>query len=274
MVVFPHAKINLGLHITERRPDGYHNIETVFCPVGIYDALEAIPFAGGTTSLEVSGSAGVPAGPENLCLQACRLLEEEHALPPLKIHLHKNIPAGAGLGGGSSDGAFTLKLLNGLFRLGLGQEELAGLARRLGSDCAFFLEGSPAFAFGKGDEFSALELDLSAYCLTVVMPAVQVSTAAAYAGVSPKKPFNSLQMLLRAPVEEWRHTVGNDFEKSVFRKFPVIAAIKEELYRSGAIYASMSGSGAAVYGIFREKTPLPRLEKDCRVFYGVQERER
>lgn len=276
MVVFPNAKINIGLHITEKRSDGYHNIETVFYPVKIYDALEILPHAeGDALEFTVSGEGGLAAGglvsgEDNLCVRAYRLLEKNHSLPPVKMHLHKNIPSGAGLGGASSDAVHTLLLLDKLFTLGLSQEEFGNCARRLGSDCAFFLENRPVFAMGKGDEFSPAELDLGDHCLVVVMPEeVEVSTAQAYAGVSPRKSPVFLPEQLKAQFETWRSAVKNDFEKQIFRKYPVIATIKEALYGAGAVYASMSGSGAAVYGIFREKPELLDLERDCRVFYDV-----
>lgn len=266
MVVFPNAKINIGLAVTEKRADGYHNIETVFYPVKVYDALEVIesPVSGFSSS-----GIAVPGDDNNLCLKAWSLLRDRYQLPPVKIHLHKNIPVGAGLGGGSADAAFTLKLLNRFFKLGLSEDELETLARQLGSDCAFFIRNEPAFAFGKGDEFGAVALDLSDYYLALVMPPVQVPTAEAYQGTNPEKPANSLQILINTPVDQWKHTISNDFEKSIFSRFPLIASVKEELYRQGALYASMSGSGAAVYGIFKEVTELPGLESACRVFYGV-----
>ncbi|HYH56203.1 MAG TPA: 4-(cytidine 5'-diphospho)-2-C-methyl-D-erythritol kinase, partial [Anseongella sp.] len=254
MIIFPYAKINIGLHITGKRADGYHNIETVLYPLKISDALEIIPSSGPALEFTLTDEDGLVAGEDNLCVKAYRALEKAYSLSPVKMHLHKNIPSGAGLGGGSSDAAHTLALLNQLFELKLSKDKLQEHARLLGSDCAFFLENRPVFASGRGDELSPAELDLGAYCITVVMPRLKVATAAAYAEARPRQPAASLQEQLQIPPGEWRETVKNDFEESVFEKFPGIASVKETLYSYGAEYASMSGSGAAVYGIFREKT--------------------
>ncbi|QEC53118.1 4-diphosphocytidyl-2-C-methyl-D-erythritol kinase [Anseongella ginsenosidimutans] len=270
MTVFPNAKINIGLTITGKRSDGYHNIETVLYPLKIYDVLEIIPNPDGEgLEFSISGESLAIPEEENLCVKAFRLLEERYRLPAVKMHLHKDIPSGAGLGGGSSDAAYTLRLLNDLFGLGISREGLKDYARLLGSDCAFFIDNEPVYAFGKGDDFRPVRVDLSDYFLVVVMPDLAIATARAYAGVRPRKPLFSLEAKSSNPPEEWKALVQNDFEETIFKEFPELSGIKESLYAAGALYASMSGSGAAVYGIFREKVHLPELEGDCRVFYDA-----
>jgi len=270
MTVFPHAKINIGLHVIAKLADGYHRIETVLYPVKIHDVLEMIPHRRGKSlEFSVSGDASPLAVEDNLCVKAFRLLEKRFDLPPVKMHLHKTIPSGAGLGGGSSDAAYTLRLANELFGLGMHDTELAGLARQLGSDCAFFIDDRPAYAFGKGDQLRTSAVDLSGCFLVVVMPPHQVSTAAAYRQVVPRRADHSLEQSCMADPSTWKGRIRNDFEATVFRDFPVLPEIKDMLYREGAVYASMSGSGAALYGIFPEKVALPALERECRVFYDV-----
>ena len=258
MTVHPPAKINIGLSVTGKRPDGFHNIETVFYPVSLCDTLHVEKNTGANVSgkldfrcdgIELSGNDIS----ENLCCKAYNLLDADYDLPPAGIRLHKVIPVGAGLGGGSSDAAHTLLALNDLFQLRIPDEELARYASRLGSDCAFFLHGAPAFGSGKGDILEPIALSLAGYYIVLVKPPVFVSTADAYQGVTPRKALCHLPETLQAPVSEWRHTVFNDFEESVFKKFPKISRIKERLYREGAVYAAMSGSGSCVYGIFEEK---------------------
>ena len=267
MIIFPNAKINIGLNITERRPDGYHNLETIFYPVKITDVLEVIP--ADVLSFESSG-LDIPGRMEdNLCIRGYQLLKKDHDLPPVKIHLHKHIPIGAGLGGGSADAAFFIKLMNEKFDLGLSVGEMQGYARTLGADCAFFIENKPVFAFEKGDEFESIRLDLSKYSLVLVMPPVQVSTAEAFRGVKPAMPKDSLMDLIYLPVTEWKKHIKNDFEESIFKNNAEIRGVKASLYQAGALYASMSGSGASVFGIF-EKTPdLSFLEDANQVFYDI-----
>lgn len=267
MITFPNAKINIGLNITERRPDGYHNLETVFYPVQIKDALEVIESDG--LKFETSGIS-IPGNVEhNLCLKVYQLLKADFDLPPVSIHLHKHIPIGAGLGGGSADAAFFIKLLNEKFQLQLTQEQMTEYVRPLGADCAFFIENKPVYAFEKGDRFEPVELDLSAYHIAVAMPPVYVSTAEAYQGVRPKLAAHSLQEVVGLPVQEWKHCVQNDFEKHIIANHPLIGKVKDSLYEAGALYACMSGSGASVFGIFDEQPDLIALEKTCRVFYNV-----
>lgn len=257
MVVFPPCKINLGLNILSKRPDGYHAIETCFYPVPWTDILEIIP------SLQFSfQTTGLPATinpEENLCVKAYRLLQQDFPMGPVHMHLHKIIPSGAGLGGGSSDAAYALRLLNQTFKLGLSGDDLQVYASRLGSDCAFFIESKPALGTGRGDELHSVEVNLSHKFVVLVKPEVHVSTADAYAGVAPGPPAGNLQEILKQDMSTWRNTLVNDFEESVFKKYPEIASIKARLYELGATYASMSGSGAAVFGIFQHEVN-PHLE--------------
>lgn len=248
MIRFAPCKINLGLHVVEKRPDGYHNLETCFYPVPWCDVVEVVPAAELTFSM--SGRE-VPGPPDtNLCLRAYGLLQKEFSLPPVAIHLHKVVPTGAGLGGGSADGAHTLRALNDVFDLQLSREALLPFAARLGSDCAFFLYDEPMLGTGRGEVLSPLPVSLKDYFLVLVKPELHVSTAEAYAGIVPRQPARELVAVLREPVTTWRNLLMNDFEHTVFQKFPEIAAIKSTLYQQGAVYAAMSGSGAAVFGLF------------------------
>ncbi len=267
MINFPNAKINIGLNIVNRRSDGYHNLETVFYPVRIKDALEVIEadeLKFTSSGLAIPGNAD-----ENLCLKAYHLISKDAAIPPVHIHLHKHIPIGAGLGGGSADAAFFIKLMNDKFDLKFSIEQMENYARQLGADCAFFIRNRPAFASGKGDVFKPLDLDLSSYYLVLVMPPVQVSTLYAYSEVKPQAPKQSLEELIKLPVEDWKHVIKNDFESFVFKSHSSISRIKVALYDSDALYSSMSGSGSSVYGIFKEEITLPDLDKTNKVFYGV-----
>ena len=252
MITYPNAKINLGLNIVEKRPDGYHNLETIFYPIKLQDALEVNLLEGeGDYALNVSGTP-IEGEPENnLVVKAYRLLKKDFPnMPAIDIHMYKHIPTGAGLGGGSADAAFMIKLLNDKFNLQLSTEKMEEYATRLGADCAFFVRDQPVFATGIGNIFEPIELSLKGYHLVLVKPDIFVSTKDAYANVTPKHPETSLKEIIQAPIETWKKTMKNDFEESVFMKFPEIAAIKDRLYDLGAVYASMSGSGSAVYGIF------------------------
>ncbi len=254
MVAFPHCKINLGLHVISKREDGYHSIETCFYPVPWTDILEVIPSKEFTFTS--SGSVIPGKDEDNLCVKAYQLLQKQFNLEPVKIHLHKVLPTGAGLGGGSSDGAFTLRLLNSVFDLKLSTIQLKEHAALLGSDCAFFVEDKPMLGSGRGEELTELQLSLKGYYLVLVKPDIHVSTAEAYAGVKPHQPDQTISEILTYPITEWKNFLANDFEKSVFKKYPSIEVIRKELYSHGAIYASMSGSGSSVYGIFQSKTDL------------------
>ncbi|MCD8237129.1 MAG: 4-(cytidine 5'-diphospho)-2-C-methyl-D-erythritol kinase [Prevotellaceae bacterium] len=254
MIVYPNAKINIGLNVVERRPDGYHNLETVFYPINLQDAIEikniegAVPECG--YQLKVSGTILDGTPEDNLVVKAYKLLKKDFGLPPVSIFVYKHIPTGAGLGGGSSDAAFTIKMLNERFGLGLDVKQMEAYSAELGADCAFFIENKPVFATGIGNVFHDLSLSLSGKSLVLVRPDIFVSTRDAYAAVVPHRPDVSLPELLSKPLETWKDTVVNDFEASVFPKYPEIAAIKDKLYDMGAVYASMSGSGSSVYGIF------------------------
>lgn len=264
MITFPNAKINLGLNIVEKRPDGYHNLETVFYPVPIEDALEITgrkDAEGGKCHLKQSGMAIGGNADDNLVVKAYRLLDKDFHLPPIDIHLYKHIPSGAGLGGGSADAAFMLKMLDKHFALHLSREQLEAYAARLGADCAFFINNRPTFAEGIGNVFTPLNISLEGYWIGIVKPDIFVSTRDAFARVSPKCPEISLKEAVLQPVEEWKELIVNDFEESVFPQFPAIADIKQELYRLGAVYASMSGSGSSVYGLFKSQ-----VEGFCQLF--------
>ncbi|RYE10778.1 MAG: 4-(cytidine 5'-diphospho)-2-C-methyl-D-erythritol kinase [Sphingobacteriaceae bacterium] len=267
MIVFPNAKINIGLNVVSKRADDYHNLETIFYPIKIYDALEVVlseEMAFTSSGIPIPGDAA-----NNLCLKAYALIKQDFNLPPVKTHLHKNIPIGAGLGGGSADCGFFIKVLNEICLLNLSAESMTNYARTLGADCAFFIDNQPVFAFNKGDQFEDLQLDLSAYHLVLVMPPVHVATAEAYSGVQPALSKLDLRSSLKLPVSDWKTQIKNDFERSVFQHHPQILSVKEALYQSGALYAAMSGSGASVFGIFSKKPDLCELEVANRVFYGV-----
>lgn len=261
MITFPNAKINIGLYVVEKRPDGYHNLETVFYPVGLQDALE-VNRAGtpaGICQLRVSGTLLDGDAEDNLVVKAYRLLEKDYALPPVDIHLFKHIPAGAGLGGGSADAAFMLKLMNEKCALRLTVAQLEDYAARLGADCAFFIKNKPVFATGIGNVFTPLSLSLCGYYIVLVKPDIFVSTRDAFARIRPKCPDTPLLEAVARPMETWKDCLKNDFEEGVFFKYPEIAAVKDRLYDLGAVYASMSGSGSAVYGIFR--SPVENVDE-------------
>ncbi len=253
MLRFPNAKINLGLHIIRRRPEGFHDLETVFYPVTqVRDALEIVPAGDEGGDLVLSG---LPVGGDvygNLVWRAYTMLRERYPsqVPALDIFLHKAIPMGAGLGGGSADAAFALRMINDHAGLGLDGAALEAFALELGSDCPFFIRNSPQFATGRGEIMEPVSVDLSAFRIEVVSPGVHVSTRAAFSRVAPKPSTFDLRTLGELPVKEWKSVLHNDFEESVFAQFPQIAKVKERLYAEGAIYASMSGSGSAVYGVF------------------------
>ena len=269
MITFPNAKINLGLNITAKRPDGYHNLETVFYPVPIEDALEIHvqhnstdkKFALHQAGMEITGNAE-----DNLVVKAYLLLDKEFNLPPVDIHLYKHIPSGAGLGGGSSDAAFMLKLLNERFELKLTNEKLEEYAATLGADCAFFIKNTPTYAEGIGNIFSPLSLSLKGYQILLVKPDIFVSTREAFSLVRPHTPEYSLKEIITHPISEWKEQMVNDFETSVFPQYPVIGEIKEELYKNGAIYAAMSGSGSSVFGLFAPDITIPNINFGERSF--------
>lgn len=250
MILFPPAKINLGLNILGKRPDGYHEIETCMYPIHWTDVLELLPddkFKFIQTGFTVDCSQE-----DNLCVKAFRLMQKHFAVPNVLMHLRKNIPMGAGLGGGSSDAAFVLRGLNDLFSLGATNDELKSMASELGSDCPFFIEDKVQLAQGRGEIMNEIELDLSEYFLKVVHPDIHVGTKEAYANVRFPESTVSLTGLLRQPIATWKHTIENSFEATVISKHSRIGTLKSEMYAEGAIYAAMSGSGSSVFGIFNE----------------------
>lgn len=268
MITFPNAKINLGLNIVEKRPDGYHNLETIFYPINLQDALEVTRRENNDKeyTLHISGSPLEGEPEDNLVVKAYKLLKKDYpGLLPVDIHMYKHIPAGAGLGGGSSDAACMIKLLNDKFLLGLSTERMEEYAVKLGADCAFFIRNKPVFATGIGNLFEPVELSLKGYHIILIKPDIFVSTRDAFAEIKPVRPAVSLKEIVKQPMETWKNSMKNDFEDSVFKKFPEIAAIKDELYDLGAVYAAMSGSGSSVYGIF--KAPIENVEdKFCGCF--------
>lgn len=255
MVVFPHCKINLGLFVTEKRADGFHNIETIFYPTTLCDILEIVK-AEGNSKLTVTGIE-TGSAEDNLCTKAYKLLQRDFKIGPVHMHLHKHIPVGSGLGGGSSDAVYTLKALNELFDLQFTDAQYFKYARQLGSDCSFFVNRLPQLAFEKGDIFKPVNLALADYYLVIIVPDISVNTAQAYSKIKPLNSRETLHKIISLPIQEWRYELYNDFEFVIFKMYPEIAAIKDALYKQGAIYASMSGSGSSVYGIFEE---MPVLE--------------
>ena len=265
MVTFPNAKINLGLDVVARRPDGYHNLETVFYPIPLCDILEITP-------------AEEPDAPEytftmynamfdgddndNLVVRAYKTLAADHKLPKVQMSLYKNIPTGAGLGGGSADAAFALKMINSMAGLELSNEKLEEYAATIGADCAFFIKNEPAYATGIGNILTPTSCDISGYTLVLVKPDIHISTKDAYALVTPAAAETPLTDIVSHPVDEWRGVMKNDFEKSVFAKHPSMEKIKEKLYAMGAVYASMSGSGSSFFGIFKEEQELENIKKE------------
>lgn len=269
MLVFPNCKINLGLHVTKKRPDGYHDIETVFYPINWCDALEVIEnkmtgaprFSWSQSGIPISGDIE-----ENLIYKAWKLICDLRDLPPLSVHLHKVLPMGAGLGGGSSDAAHFINLLNTKFDLNMSDSTRSGLASQLGSDCAFFIHNHPVFAEGRGELFSPLSVDLSRYYILLVYPGIHSNTREAYEGLTPQAPKHDLRTTLSTePVSAWKQQLVNDFEPSIFKKYPEIKELKERLYAEGAVYTSLSGSGSSVFGIF-DREPVINLPHSCLSF--------
>ena len=274
MILFPNCKINLGLSILDKRPDGYHRIESVMYPVLIRDAAEVLPFSPyGKESRNLAcefTASGIPIpGPSsgNLCLKAWELLKKDFPdLPAVRMHLHKSIPIGAGLGGGSSDGAIMLLMLNQQFNLNLTANQLMDYAGRLGSDCPFFILNKPCFATGRGEQLQPIVLDLSAYSIVLVDPRIHISTAWAFSQVKPSEKKISVKTIIAKPVETWKNRLINDFEEPIFNVHPELAEIKQQMYAAGAIYAAMTGSGATIAGIFPSKPEgLPGLANHYRV---------
>jgi 4-diphosphocytidyl-2-C-methyl-D-erythritol kinase len=269
MIVFPNAKINLGLRILRKRPDGFHDLESAFLPVGLTDMLEIVPAAGDNpVKLNPLTVTGIPlkATDDNLCIRAHRLLWEKHGIPSVKLHLHKKIPTGAGLGGGSSDAAFTLLALNKMFGLSLDVPVLKEYALMIGSDCPFFILNQPSLATGRGEQLEPLHVDLSGYTIVLVLPGIMVDTAMAYKMIIPEEKGPAVKEVIRLAPEEWNGRLVNHFELPVIEKYPEIGGFKQALYDSGAVYASMSGSGSAVFGLFRDTPDLPAEINRCPLY--------
>ncbi len=267
MIFFPNCKINLGLHILRKRTDGFHDLETVFYPIPYYDALEIIETDSEETILTTSG-IDIGSNPaENICLKAYHLLDQDFVLPPVKIHLHKAIPIGAGLGGGSADGTFTLLLLNKKFGLNIPAEKLAQYALQLGSDCPFFVKNKPSYATQKGEILEAINLDLSLYKIALINPQININTGWAFSQIQPKESRKSILEIIQQPIDSWKNDLVNDFEDPIFEQFPQVKETKEQLYKDGAAYASMSGSGSSVYGLFPKNVDV---EFDLPVNYFIQ----
>ncbi|MDA3866132.1 MAG: 4-(cytidine 5'-diphospho)-2-C-methyl-D-erythritol kinase [Salinivirgaceae bacterium] len=260
MVVFPNAKINLGLHVTKKRPDGFHEIESVMYAIPFSDILEILPAQ--TTTVKTTGLVPDDCPTENnLIYKAWQLMHRQYKIPSVAMRLHKNIPSGAGLGGGSADAAFTITTLNSLFDLKLASKEMEELAAELGSDCPFFIKNTPSLATGRGNILSPINISLRGYYLLLVVPKLHISTPEAYGGITPKKPKNRLCEIISEPCDTWKSTLVNDFENHLFLNHPKLHEIKQTLYAMGASYASMSGSGSAIYGLFNQ-TPEQRQIND------------
>jgi 4-diphosphocytidyl-2-C-methyl-D-erythritol kinase len=255
VVFFPNCKLNLGLNIIRKRADGYHDVETVFYPISLCDAIEIID--AGNFQFSTSGETIHGEQQDNLCIKAYQLLKKDFPqLPAIRMHLHKHIPSGAGLGGGSADAAFTLKLCDRKFGLRLSNEKLIEYALQLGSDCPFFIINKPCFATGRGECLETIDLDISDHKFLVVNPRIHISTAEAFSLITPQQPSRSIKEIIHQPMETWKSELKNNFEEFIFKKYPEIKKIKEDLYAAGAVYSSMSGSGSTVYGIFRKENNL------------------
>lgn len=269
MVTFPNAKINIGLQIIEKRLDGFHNIASCFYPVGWCDVLEIVEsdeLKFSTSGIQIPGDSN-----QNLCLKAYQLLKADFDLPPVAMHLLKIVPIGAGLGGGSADAAFALKLLNDKFQLQLSHTQLEDYARKLGSDCAFFIQNKPQYCYNKGDEFGNIALSLKGKSIVLVYPNLHISTAEAYANVLPQKPTVDIREGLEKPIAEWKNFIVNDFENGLFKKYEILPTIKAKMYELGALYAAMTGSGSTIYGIFEEIPDLSNKFLDSIVWKGKLE---
>lgn len=266
MLVFPNAKINIGLNIVERRSDGYHNIESCFYPVGWSDALEIVP--GDQFAFFADGNPIPGEHSDNLCVKAYNLLKADYDLPAVHIHLLKSIPIGAGLGGGSADAAFVINTLDAMFQLGISVAQRQNYARHLGSDCAFFILNKPAYCFEKGDRFEDIPMSLSGKWIVMVNPGIHISTIEAYSGIVAKPSDLDLRNVLQRPVAEWKDQVKNDFEATLFPRHSLLEDIKTKLYSLGAEYASMSGSGSTLFGIFEEEKNLKEYFAGLRLWQG------
>lgn len=271
MTIFPNAKINIGLRIVSKREDGFHNIETIFYPLMIRDALEFINSANGddSDSLTVTGKPTNCRMSDNLAVRAVNLLRKSHNIPSLQMHLHKAIPSGAGLGGGSSDASFMIKYLNRYFKLGLSDKKMKILSAELGSDCPFFIENRPAYAEGRGELLTPVKPLLEGFHIIIVNPGIHIDTGWAYAQTMPEKPSTNLRELYALPVEKWKGKITNDFEPALFDKYRELVVIRQNLDDAGAIYSSMSGSGSSIFGIFRSSPPELKFNDSYFTWRGI-----
>ena len=275
MINFPCAKINLGLNIVGQRADGYHDLETVFYPIPLTDALEIKLMDDAFPSeyhcdLKVTGTQVLGSEQDNLVVKAYNLIAQDFQIPRIHIHLHKRIPSQAGLGGGSSDAAYMIRLLDERFRLNIGNAEMERYAARLGADCAFFITSEPSFATGIGDVLSPVDGpkgNLHGYYIALVKPDIAVSTKEAYQLIVPRKPAKSCREIVKQPIETWRKELVNDFEQPVFQRHPQLKDIKEHLYACGALYAQMSGSGSTIFGIFKENPGEKNIKREFGAVY-------
>lgn len=268
MIVFPNAKINIGLNVTRKRPDGYHAIESIFYPVPLKDALEAIRSE--TVQFECYGASLGQNPNENTILQAYEILKTYRDLQPVHFYLLKAIPQEAGLGGGSADGTFAITLLNELLNLQLTNNELQAISEKIGSDCPFFLTNQPQYVSGRGETMDSIDLTLTGYHYAIIHPAISISTGEAYQNMQPAKPGLDLRKSVKEPIDKWPDFIHNDFEDYVLAAYPEIEYIKERLYEAGALFASLTGSGSAVYGIFREAPVMSHLfPENYQIFTGA-----
>jgi 4-diphosphocytidyl-2-C-methyl-D-erythritol kinase len=266
MICFPNAKINLGLNIVEKRNDGFHNIETIFYPVGWNDVLEIIPNKTNNSqaqdfNLHLSGVPILGSINENLLYKAYQIIKKIKNVPSINVYLHKTIPMGAGLGGGSSDAAYFIKQLNEQFSLNLSEPEMIEIASQLGSDCAFFIKNKPVYATEKGNVFSETTINLSNLYVVIIFPNVHSNTKEAYSLVTPQKPQKDILKIINQPINTWKNELKNDFEESIFKLYPIVEQVKNNLYNIGAVYASMSGSGSAVFGLFNTEVNIGELSQ-------------
>lgn len=268
MIVFPNCKINLGLNIVNKRNDGYHDLETIFFPIQINDILEILPSTNADITFTQSGLTVEGALGNNICIKAYHLLRNNFpTLPSIQMHLHKIIPMGAGLGGGSADGTFALQLLNDLFNLNIHEDKLMQYSLQLGSDCPFFIHNKPCFASSRGEVIELIDLDLSNYKIIVINPGIHISTTWAFSNITPTLPNNSIREIIKQPIENWKNQLVNDFEAPAINEFPIVGNIKDQLYEQGAVYASMTGSGSTLFGIFKKSTtPKFQLPDECTIF--------
>lgn len=264
MITFPNAKINLGLDIVEKLPNGFHSLETIFYPIPLQDILEITPSEDSNApeyTFKMFNANFEGSDEDNIVVKAYKNLAADYQLPKVNISLYKNIPTGAGMGGGSADAAFTLKMLNEMGELNLSNKQLEEYAARLGADCAFFIRNTPAYATGIGNILTETNCNLAGYYLVIVKPDIHISTKEAYSLVTPATPQTPLTEIAARPIEEWKDSMKNDFEKSIFTKHPSCEKIKSNLYDMGAVYASMSGSGSSFFGIFKEEQDIEKIKE-------------